>query len=393
MPMNPNDGRNWMRQDDQQGWRREEWHFGTPYGDRGDRAFERDDRSERLIERSGHDRDRDAGRLMQGDRRWDERDYSPQDEDRRNFGGYAQQSFGGYGQGYGYDYGQRYGQGRGDDYGQGHGGRYGQQGQGHYGQQGQGHYGQQGQGVGSERGRWSGRGQGVGGHRGKGPLNFTRSDDRICEIVYDALNDHDHIDASKIHIKVTNGEVTLTGSVDDRRTKWLAEDLVEDLPGVKAVENQLRVQRRGETMGRDAGIDQLNSFLRGEISAVETYRMALEKLDRGSPARSELEACMRSHEERVALLREQIARLGGSPATSSGPWGVLAKIIEGGARVLGDKVAIAALEEGEDHGLKDYRDDVDKLDPELRSLVRSRLLPQQENTHSRMSSLKRRMSS
>jgi hypothetical protein len=121
--------------------------------------------------------------------------------------------------------------------------------------------------------------------------------------------------------------------------------------------------------------------------------MALEKLDRGSPARGELEACMRSHQERVALLREQITRLGGEPATSSGPWGVLAKIIEGGARVLGDKVAIAALEEGEDHGLKDYRDDVDKLDPELRSLVRSRLLPQQENTHSRMSSLKRRMSS
>jgi hypothetical protein len=48
------------------------------------------------------------------------------------------------------------------------------------------------------------------------------------------------------------------------------------------------------------------SFLRGEISAVETYRMALEKLDRGNPARSELEACMRSHQERVALLRDQI---------------------------------------------------------------------------------------
>lgn len=352
MPMNPNDGRNWMRQDDQQTWWREEWRSGAPHDDRGSQIFERDDRNERMMERSGHDRELD--RFAQDIRGWDEHGASRLSDDRRGYGGYSQH---GYGQhGYGGYYGQRYG-------------------------------------GSSEQGRWSGRGQGAGGHRGKGPLNFTRSDDRICEIVHDALSDDDRVDASNIHIKVTSGEVTLTGSVDSRRSKWVVEDVVEDLPGVRAVQNQLRVQRRDETMGRDAGIDQLNSFLRGEISAVETYRMALEKLDRGSPARGELEACMRSHQERVALLREQITRLGGEPATSSGPWGVLAKIIEGGARVLGDKVAIAALEEGEDHGLKDYRDDVDKLDPELRSLVRSRLLPQQENTHSRMSSLKRRMSS
>jgi hypothetical protein len=60
--------------------------------------------------------------------------------------------------------------------------------------------------------------------------------------------------------------------------------------------------------------------------------------------------------------------------------------------VLGDKVAVAALEEGEDHGLKDYKDDLDKLDPEFKNLVRSRLLPAQQETHSRMSTLKRRMS-
>jgi hypothetical protein len=100
---------------------------------------------------------------------------------------------------------------------------------------------------------------------------------------------------------------------------------------------------------------------------------------------------MRSHEDRVTFLREQIRQLGGTPASSSGPWGVLAKVVEGGARVLGDKAAIAALEEGEDHGLKDYRHDIDKLDPECRDLVRSRLLPAQEDTHSRMSALKRRL--
>jgi hypothetical protein len=144
-------------------------------------------------------------------------------------------------------------------------------------------------------------------------------------------------------------------------------------------------------MGTATSIDQLNSFLRGEMSAVETYQMALEKLDTASPARTELETCQRSHEQRVSLLRDQIVRLGGTPAKSSGPWGTFAKTIEGGARILGDKVAISALEEGEDHGLKDYKDDIDKLDAEFRPLVQSKLLPLQEDTHSRLSALKRRM--
>lgn len=246
-----------------------------------------------------------------------------------------------------------------------------------------------GSGYGYEGGRRisSGREEGlpVGGHRGKGPRNFIRSDARIREMVCEVLSEDDRIDASRIEVEVRDGEVTLTGAVDDRHTKRLAEDVIERLPSVKDVHNHIRVHRFEEN------IDHLNSFLRGEISAVETYRMALEKLDRGSTARSELENCMRSHEERVQFLRDQIRRLGGTPASSSGSWGVFARAVEGGARVLGDKIAIAALEEGEDHGLKDYKHDIDKLDPVCRELVRSRLLPAQQETHARMSSLKRRL--
>lgn len=145
-------------------------------------------------------------------------------------------------------------------------------------------------------------------------------------------------------------------------------------------------------MATKSSIDQLNSFLRGEISAVETYRMALEKLDSNSTARTELEACMASHRDRVEMLRSAIVALGGEPAEGSGPWGVFAKAIEGGARIMGDKVAIAALEEGEDHGLKDYKEDCDELDAEQRMLVTGRLLPLQEMTHRRMSSLKKQLS-
>lgn len=145
-------------------------------------------------------------------------------------------------------------------------------------------------------------------------------------------------------------------------------------------------------MGEKSSIDQLNHYLRGEISAVETYRMALDKLDEASTARSELESCLQSHQSRVILLKDAIVAAGGTPAESSGPWGVFAKAVEGGALILGDKVAVAALEEGEDHGLKDYKAEVGDLDAATRALVTSRLVPEQERTHDQMSSLKHRLS-
>ena len=144
-------------------------------------------------------------------------------------------------------------------------------------------------------------------------------------------------------------------------------------------------------MATKSSIEHLNSFLRGEMSAVETYDMALAKLDAGSPARAELEACKASHQDRVEMLKSAIVQCGGEPAKSSGPWGVFAKAVEGSARVFGDKAAVAALEEGEDHGLRDYKGDIDDLDGESRMLVMGRLLPLQEQTHRRMSQLKKQI--
>src|SRR4051812_2164421 len=144
-------------------------------------------------------------------------------------------------------------------------------------------------------------------------------------------------------------------------------------------------------MGQKSSVDQLNEFLRGEISAVETYRMALDKLDKGSPARAELDACLQSHQARVMLLRDAVVTAGGKPADGSGPWGVFAKAVEGGARILGDKAAVAALEEGEDHGMKEYKVNDADLDPTTRALVSSQLMPEQRRTHERMSTLKKRL--
>lgn len=89
-----------------------------------------------------------------------------------------------------------------------------------------------------------GLGQGTSGqqgrHAGRGPKNWRRSDDRIREDINERLTDHPHIDASEIEIQVKDGEVTLTGHVEDRRTKRMVEDVAEGVSGVKEVHNNLR---------------------------------------------------------------------------------------------------------------------------------------------------------
>jgi uncharacterized protein (TIGR02284 family) len=135
-------------------------------------------------------------------------------------------------------------------------------------------------------------------------------------------------------------------------------------------------------------VETLNSFLRGEISAVETYRQAIGHVT-DDRIRGQLEDCLHDHEHRVESLRDRIEKLGGKPAEGSGIWGTFAKLVQAGADVLGEKTAIQALEEGEDHGLADYQRDMDKTHGEARRFVRMELLPAQKRTHERLSRLKK----
>ncbi len=134
-------------------------------------------------------------------------------------------------------------------------------------------------------------------------------------------------------------------------------------------------------------VDQLNSFLRGEISAAETCRQAVGQVKDPS-VKSQLMECQRSHESRVELLRTRIRQIGGTPSEGGGAWGSFAKVVQGGAGVFSEKAAVAALEEGEDHGLKDYTRDINKLDPDTRRLVETELIPAQKRTHDMVSQLK-----
>ena len=138
-------------------------------------------------------------------------------------------------------------------------------------------------------------------------------------------------------------------------------------------------------------ISQLNSFLRGELSAAETYRLALDRLDQ-SQHRGTLVQCERSHEERARLLTEAILGRGGDPADSSGAWGSLVRMIERSAVAISEHAAVAALEEGEDHGRDDYVRDLDNLEPSARQLIEFAILPEQRRTHDTIKAVKRSIS-
>ena len=84
-------------------------------------------------------------------------------------------------------------------------------------------------------------------HRGRGPKNYTRSDDRIKEDVSDRLTDDGALDASDIEVAISGGEVTLNGHISNRWDKRRAEDIAEEVSGVRHVQNNLRVRQEIES--------------------------------------------------------------------------------------------------------------------------------------------------
>ena len=133
------------------------------------------------------------------------------------------------------------------------------------------------------------------------------------------------------------------------------------------------------TASLDKAVDQLNSLLRGEISAVETYKQAIAKVDdeHASDALA-LRAIAQEHGEQAQALRDEIRRLGGEPDDSSGAWGAWAMTVEATAKLFGDASAVKALKEGEEHGLKDYEEAIKDLDGPARERIVTRLIPAQQ---------------
>jgi hypothetical protein len=129
-------------------------------------------------------------------------------------------------------------------------------------------------------------------------------------------------------------------------------------------------------------VRQLNSFLRGEISAAETYRMAIDKVADSDQSHAAnlglLREIQEEHGRAAQALRDRIRELGGEPSDSSGAWGAWAKFTQGTANLFGDASALKSLKEGEEHGLKDYQEGADDIDATSSELVVNQLIPAQQ---------------
>jgi len=127
-------------------------------------------------------------------------------------------------------------------------------------------------------------------------------------------------------------------------------------------------------------LETLNSLLRGEMSALETYRQAIEKLeDNSAPGSAELHSLRRDHRDAADALWHHIEGHGEKPSEGSGPWGTFATAVTGAAKLFGNTAALKALKEGEEHGVKDYEDALkdEHLPAECKALIQGQLLPKQ----------------
>lgn len=128
---------------------------------------------------------------------------------------------------------------------------------------------------------------------------------------------------------------------------------------------------------------QVDELIRGELSAVKSIDAILGRI-KDEKEKSELYSIRQDHFVAVDKLSRfvgtNVRRDMESSKTTSGPWGSFASAFTGGASFFGDKAALKALKVGEEHGLKEYREAMNetRIDPELKRVIQSDLLPVQE---------------
>ncbi|MBP7860618.1 DUF2383 domain-containing protein [bacterium] len=143
-----------------------------------------------------------------------------------------------------------------------------------------------------------------------------------------------------------------------------------------------------EASKRDA-TRKLNDLLRGEMSAYETYGKALESVKECS-CTTQLETAMACHKKRSQVIAAKVKAMGAEPSETSGGWGTFSNSMEAEAGIFGEKAAINMLEEGEDYGLKQYKELWKDSNSTVSKVIQD-FLPKQQETHRVMKDLKAKL--
>ena len=126
---------------------------------------------------------------------------------------------------------------------------------------------------------------------------------------------------------------------------------------------------------------QMDDLIRGEMAAVKTYDTVLADMKEGAE-RTRLQAIRADHQAAVDRLSKYVA---GKPdlledTESAGAWGGFATAWTKGAKLMGNDAALKALQMGEEHGIREYKEALEdkSIDKNLKAQIKTEMLPKQE---------------
>lgn len=131
--------------------------------------------------------------------------------------------------------------------------------------------------------------------------------------------------------------------------------------------------------GSDMNPTQLDDLIRGEMAAVKTYDQVIEKTS-DEKEREKLVSIRDDHKNAVEKLKGFANRDVKEDTTSAGAWGAFTKAWTGSAKLFGNKTALKALSQGEEHGISEYKEALedDSIKPELKQMIKTQFIPKQE---------------
>ena len=124
---------------------------------------------------------------------------------------------------------------------------------------------------------------------------------------------------------------------------------------------------------------QMDDLIRGEMSAVKSYDTILADMKDGAE-KTKLEKIRANHETAVEKLKGFASKEVKEDTKSAGAWGSFATVWTSGAKLMGNKTALKALTQGEEHGITEYKEALDdaSIKPELKQMIRTQFIPKQE---------------
>lgn len=126
---------------------------------------------------------------------------------------------------------------------------------------------------------------------------------------------------------------------------------------------------------------QMDDLIRGEMAAVKTYDTVLADMKGGSE-KTRLEAIRKDHQAAVDRLSKYVAGKKDllEDTEGAGAWGGFATAWTKGAKLFGNEAALKALQTGEEHGIREYKEALadDSIDKNLKAQIKSDMLPKQE---------------